>query len=356
MNRKLIIAFDSFKGCMSAEEACHAAAEGIRNLWPEADIAEIPLSDGGEGLVSCISKLKTLTMVRVMAHNPLMQPIYASYAIDRETAYMEMAATSGLTLVPEGKRDVMAATTYGVGEMILDAVRNHHCQKIIMGIGGSATCDGGQGMICCLEKHGLLNNGKPIGELAQVRILVACDVNNPLYGTNGAAYVFAPQKGATDSQVRILDSRLRDFARQTEQRLDIDALLTDFPGAGAAGGLGYGLMAYLKAELRPGIDLLLEIAGFHHLVQEADLIMTGEGQSDRQTLMGKVPLGVLRHSEGKPVMLLSGAIKDRTELETAGFSLVLSINEGDTRPLHELMQRDTAMDNMRKAVEKCLSE
>lgn len=310
------------------------------------------MSDGGEGMVDSIAEAIGARMVSVRVHDPLMQPIEAQYALsaDGRTAYMEMAAASGLTLVPKDRRNPMLTTTYGVGEMILDAVERG-CRRIVMGIGGSATCDGGKGMIDCLEGHLPLPAD---GELAEsIEIVVASDVTNPLYGPNGAAYVFAPQKGATPEQVRLLDERLRAFARETEAKGIALPTLTEHPGAGTAGGLGYGLMAYLGATLQSGIDLVLDTIRFDEQIKDADFILTGEGKSDRQTLMGKVPQGVLTRAghQGIPVHLLSGAIEDAAELTKAGFASVHSINENDNRPLGVLMQKDVAAENMKKATQ-----
>lgn len=342
---KIICAFDSFKGCMTARDACHAAASGLQERYPDADIVCLPMSDGGEGMVDCIADAVGAKMISVPVHDPLMEVIDAEYAIspDGTTAYIEMAAASGLTLVAKDRRNAMLATTYGVGEMILDAA-DRGCKKIVMGIGGSATCDGGRGMIECLARD------LPLG----VEIVVASDVCNPLYGENGAAFVFAPQKGATPEEVRLLDERLRCFARETEARGIALPELAQHPGAGAAGGLGYGLMAYLSARLESGIDLLLDTIRFDEKIKSADFIVTGEGRSDKQTLMGKVPEGILRRARMQdiPVRLLSGAIEDAKKLREAGFEMVLSINENDNRPLDVLMQRDIAMDNMKKTTSK----
>ena len=365
---KIITAFDSFKGCMSAQEACHAAAAGLQERYPEAKVVCLPMSDGGEGMVDCIAEALDVEMITVKVHDPLMQEIEAKYAIsfsinnnakEQKTAYMEMAAASGLTLVPQEKRNPMITTTYGVGEMILDAIRRG-CTKIIMGIGGSATCDGGQGMIECLRAHLPLS----------AEVIVASDVSNPLYGSDGAAYVFAPQKGATPEQVILLDQRLRDFARATESAGITTPQLVNHPGAGAAGGLGYGLMAYLNAKLTSGIDLLLDAIHFDQQIADADLVLTGEGKTDGQTLYNnigdntgttaaagnaseapkKVPMGVLARAkrQGIPCILLSGAIEDAQELLQAGFSAVRSINEGDNRPIIELMRKEVAIENMHK--------
>lgn len=341
---KIICAFDSFKGCMTAREACRAAASGLRERYPDAEIVCLPMSDGGEGMVDCIAEAVGAKMVSVRVHDPLMQPIEAQYALsaDGRTAYMEMAAASGLTLVPKDRRNPMLTTTYGVGEMILDAVERG-CRRIVMGIGGSATCDGGKGMIDCLEGRLPLH----------VEVVVASDVTNPLYDPNGAAYVFAPQKGATPEQVRLLDERLHAFARETEEKGIAHPTLAEHPGAGAAGGLGYGLMAYFGATLQSGIDLVLNTIDFDEQIKDADFVLTGEGKSDRQTLMGKVPQGVLTRAghQGIPVHLLSGAIEDAAELTEAGFASVHSINENDNRPLGVLMQKDVAAENMKKVTQ-----
>lgn len=363
---KIITAFDSFKGCMSAQEACHAAAAGLQERYPDAEVVCLPMSDGGEGMVECIAETLDVEMITVKVHDPLMQEIKAKYAVsfsssnstnqEQKTAYMEMAAASGLTLVPMEKRNPMITTTYGVGEMILDAIRRG-CTKIIMGIGGSATCDGGQGMIECLRPH------LPL----PAEVIVASDVSNPLYGHDGAAYVFAPQKGATPEQVILLDQRLRDFARETESAGIASPELVNYPGAGAAGGLGYGLMAYLHAKLTSGVDLLLDAIHFDQQIADADLVLTGEGKTDGQTLYNiikednidqesgteapkKVPMGVLARAKrlSIPCTLLSGAIEDSQELLLAGFSEVRSINEGDNRPIEELMRKENAMENMHR--------
>lgn len=397
---KIICAFDSFKGCMTAKEACHAAASGLRERYPDAEVLCLPMSDGGEGMVECVAEAVGAKMMSIMVHDPLMQPTEARYAVspDGTTAYMEMAAASGLTLVPEDKRNPMITTTYGVGEMILDAAERG-CTKIVMGIGGSATCDGGRGMIECLEGHLLLTAGcgmarpeplttvsgmarpEPIGR-KPIEIIVASDVCNPLYGENGAAYVFAPQKGATPAQVKLLDEQLRRFARETEAKGMALPDLAEHPGAGAAGGLGYGLMAYLGAKLQSGIDMVLDTIHFDEQIKDADFILTGEGKSDNQTLTGraaikrkqhdasfsyneceqarlpvKVPEGILKRAKllGIPVHLLSGAIEDAAALQEAGFASVRSINENDPRPLEVLMQKDVAMENMRETLCKSIN-
>lgn len=350
---KIVLAFDSFKGCMTAQEACDTAAEAIREVLPQADIVECPLSDGGEGLVDCVEKRLNVKRIHLKAHDPLMNIIDASYVVsdDGKTAYMEMASTSGLTLVPYERRNPMITTTYGVGDMITDAAK-HGCKDIVMGIGGSATCDGGRGMIQCLR-----DNGYSLPSSQLPHIIVASDVTNPLYGELGAAYIFAPQKGATIEQVKILEERLKEFAKETEEMSLAEPSLALSPGAGAAGGLGYGLMAYLKAEVKSGIETILNICAFDKAIKGASLIITGEGKSDEQTIMGKVPYGVLEHGKRLdiPVWLISGGIENR-DILVRHFALVKSINEGDERPLATLMQPDVAKENLRETVKQLLGK
>lgn len=340
---KILLAFDSFKGCLSAPQACEAAALGVRRACPDAEVVQLPLSDGGEGMVECLVRALGLQWVEAEVHDPLMRQLRARYAVsaDGATAYIEMASAAGLPLLTPAERDPVRATTYGVGELLLDAV-GRGCRDVVMGIGGSATCDAGQGMLQALE--GALR--------LPLRITVACDVRNPLYGPEGAAYVFAPQKGATPQQVVQLDERLRRFAALSEAEHDVSPRFAHHPGAGAAGGLGYALIAYLGAELCSGIDLVLQHLCFDRQLEDAALVLTGEGCSDRQTLMGKVPQGVLQRSLGRhvPVHLLSGGISDADALLQAGFASVRSINASDSRPLSVLLQPQVASANLAQAV------
>ncbi len=348
---KVILAFDSFKGSLSALQACKAAEQGLCNKYKQINTTVLPLSDGGEGLVQCFSSFMPLEKIIFKAHDPLMRPIEAVYAIDTrtKTAYMEMASTSGLTRLTNLERHPLLTTTYGVGEMIIDAI-GKGCQHIVMGIGGSATCDGGKGMLMALEKE------KDILPLFDglVDMTVVCDVNNPLYGPQGAAFVFGPQKGANPSEVIILDNQLRGWAKESEIRGVASPEDAIFPGSGAAGGLGYALHVYLHATLKSGIDVVLDTVKFDDALQGADLVLTGEGKSDVQTLMGKVAFGVLQRAlkVGVPVMLVSGAVEDKPALLQAGFSDARSINEGDDRPLEELILPEVAQEKMKSFVEQ----
>lgn len=348
--KKIVLAFDSFKGSLTADEACQAAAESLKRRFPNSSIIKTPMSDGGEGLVKCVYSRIPSSIIEVKAHGPLMEQISAHYALssDGKTAYMEMAETSGLTLVPIEKRNPLLTTTYGVGELILDAI-HRGCQHIIMGIGGSATCDAGKGMIDCLEA-----NGFNFSSSSLPNITVACDVNNPLFGKNGASYIFSPQKGASPKQVIELDKRLRQFAKETENKGFATSSLAEYPGTGAAGGLGYGLMAYLNAELKSGIDTLLDITNFDTILADADMVITGEGKSDIQTLMGKVPYGILQRAKAHsiPVHIISGKIESAEELINAGFASCTSINEKEKRPLSKLMKKEIAYENLYNCVSR----
>lgn len=352
-NLKIVVAFDSFKESISAQEACKVAMEGIKESLPyNSTTIEIPLSDGGEGLVDCIREIIPTKQINIKVHNPLMEQINTSYAIsiDGHRAYMEMAAASGLALIPKEKRDPLHTTTYGVGEMIIDAVKRG-CKEIILGIGGSATCDAGEGMI-----KALVDNGYTIGNNLGCNIIVACDVTNPLYGKNGAAYIFAPQKGAKEEDLEILDKRLRDFANISIRRGVAKEESANIAGAGAAGGLGYALLTYLKATLHCGIEIVLNISNFDDIIKDADLVITGEGKSDQQTLMGKVPKGVLDRCKkyNIPIWLISGIIDDKSLSQN--FTLVKSINENDNRELAQLIQPNVAKNNLKLCIKSLIQE
>lgn len=343
---KVVVAFDSFKGCLTAVEACETAREAILSVRPGAEVVTMPLSDGGEGMVEALHHLPHVRRVCARVHDPLMRECEAEYLVsDDATAYMEVAAACGLTLVEPEKRNPMTASSHCVGEMILDAAKRG-CRKIVIGLGGSATCDGGRGLVEVLEESGYDFRSPTL------QIEVACDVQNPLYGENGAACVFAPQKGATPQQLPILDRQLRDFALETERRGLATPADADIPGAGAAGGLGYALMTYMGARMRSGIEMMLELLHFDEALKGADVVFTGEGRSDRQTLMGKVAYGVLSASSrrGVPVHLVSGAVEDEASLLEAGFSSVRSINDGDPRPLSVLMQKEVAKEHLREVI------
>ena len=344
---KVIIAIDSFKGCLTSKEANEAAAEGIRNAYPEAEIVKVPVSDGGEGYMEAFHAAIGGSLEGVTVRDPLMRPIAAKYLLHNEMAVIEIAQASGLTLLTKEERNPMVATSYGTGQLVADAVRKG-AKRIIIGLGGSATSDAGIGMLKVLidtfAKHGSWDD---IDVLKDVTFTIASDVKNPLYGENGAAHVFAPQKGATPEMVLALDERARKFAEVSARHFGYDR--SQMAGAGAAGGLGYAFLQYLNAESRSGIQLLLDTIRFKELVADADLIITGEGSADRQTLMGKLPMGILEQAGQIPVCLIAGRISNREELLNAGFARVECINPPGI-PLEEAMRKEVARQNIRQTI------
>ena len=371
--KKIIVAIDSFKGCLTSAEANQAACEGILSKMPDAKVVQVPVSDGGEGFMEAFQTAMGGSIVEVNVNDPLMRTIVAQYLLQGDTAVIEIAKASGLTLLSPEERNPMVATSYGTGQLVVDAVRKG-CKHIIVGLGGSATSDCGIGMlraiidsltsgracsrsaiesssdcsrsIAAFSKGG---NWDDVRELDDVRFTIATDVTNPLCGENGAAHVFAPQKGATDEQVLALDARAKRFAEASAKHLGRDC--QNNPGAGAAGGLGYAFLQYMNANCRSGIDLLLDTIHFDDLLQDANLVITGEGSADRQTLMGKLPFGILQRAQHHhvPVMLIAGRIADEQLLLDAGFSRVACINSPDL-PLEIALQPATAKENIRRTI------
>lgn len=370
--RKIVLAIDSFKGSLTSAEAEAAALEGIRRVYPQAEIVCIPIADGGEGMLEALSALRAQE-VRLRVQGPLDEKVKARYLIssDGQTAYIEMASASGLPLVPENQRNPLLTTTRGTGELMRDAL-DRRCNHLVIGLGGSATNDGGMGMLsalgirfldrqgqelkgrgCDMEKADRIDTSLAHPAIKAVRCTAACDVRNPFYGPEGAAYIFSPQKGATPDEVQLLDKGLRHLAELYQQTTGHD--IATQPGTGAAGGLGGALAAFLNATLRPGISLLLEANGFIDKIKGADLIITGEGRADRQTTMGKVPAGVLNESRqtGIPVVLIAGQVADEEILRSAGFSQVYATTPPDM-PLRTAMQKDVAQANISRTIENLL--
>lgn len=360
---KVIIAIDSFKGCLSSSEACHAAASGVKDAYPQCEIVEIPVSDGGEGLTDVLVGHFKGRYVSLTVPGPLGNPTPVRYGIsdDGKRAIMEMASACGLPLVAASQRNPELTSTRGFGLMIADALARG-CRHFIIGIGGSSTTDAGFGMLQALGVQFFDADGKLISEpicgrllssimridistlhplLYGTQILVACDVQNPLFGPQGAAHVFAPQKGADEEMVKRLDDGLRHVDRLSGY--------SSAAGDGAAGGLGFALRHYLNAEMRPGIELVLDTLRFDDHLRDASLVITGEGCSDSQTLMGKVPYGVMMRARrmGLPVHLLSGKVTDVPTLLSAGFTACHDVNENDPSPLEVLMRPDVASSHIR---------
>lgn len=369
--KKAVLAIDSFKGCLTSAEAEAAAAEGVHAALPECEVIRIPVADGGEGMLDVLIAATHGKSISVQAHGPLMELREARYGIsgDGQTAFIEMAAISGLPLVAPEKRNPMQTTTFGTGELIRDALQRG-CRHFIIGLGGSATNDAGLGMLRALgfrfpDKTGNVSGygGQMMGKVDSIdtssvhpllsgcTFTAACDVRNPFYGTNGAAYVFAPQKGADAAMIEALDAGMRHLAAVIFRTTGKD--ISSCPGAGAAGGMGGSLSAFLNAELKPGIQLLLEMQNFAEQIKDADLIITGEGKSDRQTVMGKVPYGILTEARKQhiPVVLIAGGIEDTDILTRAGFHRIFSITPSPVA-LEQAMQPEFARMNIRRTVEQ----
>ena len=341
MMKSIIVAIDSFKGCLTSREANQAAAEGILKSTPNAHVVQIPVSDGGEGWLEAFQSAVGGERVEVSVYDPLMRPIVAEYLVKDDMAVIEIAKASGLTLLSPEERDPMRATSYGTGQLVVDAVRRG-CRHIVVGLGGSATSDCGIGMIrAVIDAFAKKGTWDDVQALNDVRFTIATDVTNPLCGPNGAAHVFAPQKGATPDVVAALDARAKRFAEASARHMGYDC--QNEVGAGAAGGLGYAFLQYMKANCRSGIDLLLDAVRIDELLTTAELVITGEGSADRQTLMGKLPFGILQRAKARqvPVRLIAGRIADRQALLDAGFSRVDCINPPDIA-LEEAMKPETA--------------
>ena len=340
---KICIASDSFKGSSTSQQAGEQMARGIRRVFPDASIKIIPIGDGGEGTVEAVIMQMGGSMREITAAGPLGEPVKASYGIAGSTAVIEMAAASGLTLVPEEKRNPLITTTYGTGEMILDAVRQG-CTRILVAIGGSATNDGGVGMAQALGYSFTGSKGNEIGygggsldqiesidasiaaDLSGVEIEIMCDVSNPLCGPKGASAVYGPQKGATEEMARQLDANLNHLARKTEEFLGIDC--AEIPGSGAAGGLGFGLTAFAGGTLRSGIEAVLEAISFSGEIKDMDLLITGEGKMDGQSIFGKAPVGAAQAAKRLhiPVIAIAGSIGEGIEaVYDHGIDSVMSI-------------------------------
>ena len=335
---KIVIAPDSYKGCLTAREVAAAAAAGIRASCPGMETVCMPVADGGEGTVDALMACLGGSIVTAAVTDPLGRPIDAEYGICGDLAVIECASACGLTLLKKEERNPLFATTRGLGEMIVDA-KARGCSRFIIGLGGSATNDGGRGMI---ETPGLMEAA------AGSRFTVACDVDTPYIGPKGASRTFGPQKGATPKDIEILESRLCTYASRILEETGVD--VRDLPGAGAAGGLGGAFHAFLHADLLPGAEIVLDAANFDAVLENADLVITGEGCSDFQTPMGKVPVAVLKRaaSKGVPVVLMSGSICHCQELDGMGFAAMETVTP-EGMPLSEAMAYETAMANIKSA-------
>ena len=345
---KVVVAIDSLKGCLTSQEANGAAADGVLCICPDAEVVQVPVSDGGEGFMEAFHAAIGGKIQEIVVRDPLMRLVSARYLLRDEEAVIEISQASGLTLLTPEERNPLVTTSYGTGQLVVDAVRKG-AKQIIVGLGGSATSDAGMGMLRALvDAWAKQRSFDDIKELSDIRFTIASDVKNPLCGEHGAAHVFAPQKGATPDMVLQLDERARKFADISAKHFGYDCSKQE--GAGAAGGLGYAFLQYLHADCRPGIELLLDNIHFNEIVKDADLVITGEGSADRQTLMGKLPMGILNHACTVPVCLIAGRISDREQLLQAGFAQVECINPSGIT-LEEAMRPEVAKQHIRNTVE-----
>ena len=344
---KFILAPDKYKGSLTGLEFCDAVVKGIKQVYPKAKIVKLPLADGGDGTIEVVKEYLKADLIILKVSDPLFRQIQSSYLLssDKKTAFIEMSEASGYKLLLNSELNCMYATTLGTGELIVDAL-NNGVEKIILGIGGSATNDGGMGVAVALGyqfldcdnnvlspigdnliKVAKINRDKVHKRLAEIKVNVACDVSNPFYGTNGAAHVYGPQKGVNSTEIQLLDAGLKNLASIIKSELEVD--VQNIKGSGAASGLGGGALAFLNAELKSGIELIKEIADFDNAIKDADWIITGEGRLDAQTLSGKTIAGVLASANSKdiPVAALCGSVElTPNEQKTTGLSYIAAIS------------------------------
>ena len=356
---KIVIAPDSFKESLSALEVAKAIESGFREIFPQAEYVKLPVADGGEGTVEAMVAATGGRVIKVNVTGPLGEPLEAFFGLsgDEKIAFIEMAAASGLESVPHDRRNPLRTTSYGTGELIKNAL-DHGVEHCIIGIGGSATNDGGAGMVQALGAKLLTAEGKEIGygggelknlakidiggldkRIRQCRFEVACDVTNPLTGNEGATAIFGPQKGATPEMISQLDGYLKHYAEVIKQDLGID--VEHVPGAGAAGGMGAALYGFCNADLRQGIEIVTEALGLDALVKDATLVITGEGRIDSQSINGKVPIGVARVAKryNKPVIAIGGSLtKDVGVVYSHGLDAVFSV-------LYSICSLEEALEN-----------
>ena len=365
---KVVAAIDSFKGSMTSLEVAAAFEKGVKKVYKDAEFIKIPLADGGEGTVKALIDNLDGKMVNIKVKDPLMRDIDSFYGIsgDGKTAVIEMAAASGLPLLSPDERNPLKATTFGTGELIKDALEKG-CREFIIGIGGSATNDAGTGMLSALGYIFLDENGnelepngenliniksfkddKVMKEVSEAKFLIACDVDNPFYGTNGAAHVYGKQKGATGDIIKILDDGMRNFSNVIEKIRKTD--VSNISGSGAAGGLGGAFTAFFNSELKPGIDIITEKIELENKINGSDYVITGEGRIDFQSAMGKTPSGVAKLAKkyGIPVIAIGGSVDDEIGNIydcgiTAAFSIIdspMTLGEAmDTKNAQRLVEK-----------------
>lgn len=376
MFSKIVVASDSFKGSLSSLQVADCVQKAVRQVCPSCDVVKVNVADGGEGTMEALQQTLGGTKEMIPVSDPLGRRIMAGYVIleDNRTAVIEMSAASGLPLLLPSERDPMKTSTYGTGEMICDAL-NRGCRKFLVGIGGSATNDAGMGVLAALGYRFKDADGQilpPVGgslqkvsvietdavhpALSETEFIVACDVTAPLYGPEGAAYVYAPQKGADLQMVEQLDEGLRHFSQVAAEVCGVD--FSFLQGSGAAGGLGYAFRQFLDARLERGVDMVLDAIGFDRIISGADLIITGEGKVDSQTLTGKTPFGVAQraHRQNIPVVAIGGCVQiSQEDASEAGFAGVYQVSPSGM-PLEEAMRLDVASKNVYDTTLKILKE
>lgn len=363
---RIVVAIDSFKGSLSSLQAGNAVKEAIRRLDGNAEVLVKPLADGGEGTVEALSETSNSEMVELKVNGPLLKSVVAKYCIlkDTNTAVIEIAAASGITLISLDERNPLETTTYGVGELIKDAIKKG-CRRFIVGIGGSATNDGGVGMLTALGYEFLDENNNPIAlgakglkdlhkiktdnvlpELKECQFNIACDVTNPLCGEKGCSAVYGPQKGATPEMIRDMDGWLLEYAEKA--KVVSSKVNKDYAGTGAAGGLGFAFLSFTNAVLKSGIQIVLEETNMENDIQNADIVVTGEGRLDSQTVMGKAPIGVAKLAKkyGKKVIAFSGCVTDDAEIcNSHGIDAFFPVLRGVTT-LEEALETNNAYKNL----------
>lgn len=366
----IVVAIDSFKGSMTSLEAGKKIKEGFLNVYPDGKAEICPMADGGEGTVEAIVLSNNGEFVSCEVSDPLMRKIKARYGISDKTAIIEMSEASGITLVSNEERNPLNTTTFGTGELIKDAIKKG-CRNFVIGIGGSATNDGGTGMLSALGfqfldefDNEISKNGKglkdiktiktenALKELKECTFTVACDVKNPLCGDNGCSRIYGPQKGATEEIIKDMDSWLKNYASLTKTvNKNADE---SYPGAGAAGGMGFAFLSYLNAELKSGIDIVIKETKLEEKVKNADIVITGEGRLDGQSIMGKTPIGVANIAKkyNKKVLAFAGGINDDAKiLNENGIDAFFSILKKPCA-LDEAMKKENAENNIKDLTEQ----
>ena len=369
---KIVVASDSFKGSLSSTEVAMAATRGIKAVYPDCEVVAVNVADGGEGTVDAIVEALHGEIIATIVSDPLGRPIQAHYGIAGATAIIEMAAASGLSLLRPEERNPWLTSTHGTGEMIMDAIRRG-CRQFLVGIGGSATNDAGTGMLqamgfrfydandkeithCCggtMQDIVRIDDSHVPDSVRSSTFTIACDVDTPFCGPEGAAPVFAPQKGADTAMVQQLDASMTSFANVIEDKYRIN--IVPIASAGAAGGMGGAFRAFLHATLKRGIDMVLDAIDFNAIIQDADLIITGEGKIDFQTAKGKTAAGVLTRAkqQGIPVVAIGGSVEMCDSVQQMGFAGVYPIL-GEKVPLEVAMQPDFAATNVENTIRRIL--